>query len=39
MNRPGLASAPVAIVWDEFLMALAEFDETAVVIHRGSSSG
>jgi ABC-type bacteriocin/lantibiotic exporter with double-glycine peptidase domain len=38
MNDPGMARAPVAVAWDEFLMAWAEFDETAVIIRRISPS-
>jgi len=38
INDPGMPHAPVSVVWDEFLMAWAEFDETSVVIHRNSPS-
>jgi hypothetical protein len=38
INDPGTAHAPIAVVWDEFLMAWAEFDEAAVIINRISPS-
>jgi predicted double-glycine peptidase len=39
INDPGMAYAPVAVDWDEYLMAWAEFDETSVVIRRISHAG
>jgi hypothetical protein len=38
INDPVTAHAPVAVVWDEFLMVWAEFDEVAMMIHRISPS-
>jgi ABC-type bacteriocin/lantibiotic exporter with double-glycine peptidase domain len=39
INDPGTAHTPMAVDWDEFLMAWAEFDEMSVVIHRISQNG
>jgi hypothetical protein len=32
LNDPAFASAPQPVVWDAFLAAWAEYDETAVAI-------